>query len=32
MQKLAREKWIERAKRLGIVVPEKLKEQNKSKS
>lgn len=32
MQKLAREKWIERAKRLGIVVPDALKEQGKSKS
>jgi CBS domain containing-hemolysin-like protein len=28
MQKLAREKWRERAKRLGIVIPDKLKESN----
>jgi CBS domain containing-hemolysin-like protein len=27
MQKLARQKWRERAKRLGIVLPEKLKQQ-----
>jgi CBS domain containing-hemolysin-like protein len=26
MQKLARQKWRERAKRLGIVIPDKLKE------
>lgn len=29
MQKLAREKWRERAKRLGIVMPEKSKEQGR---
>ncbi len=29
MQKLARQKWRERAKRLGIVIPEKLKEPEK---
>lgn len=28
MQKLARQKWRERAKRLGIVIPDKLKEIN----
>ncbi|WP_428235927.1 CNNM domain-containing protein [Gracilimonas sp.] len=28
MQKLARQKWRERAKRLGIVLPEKLKQQS----
>ncbi|SMO84138.1 CNNM domain-containing protein [Gracilimonas mengyeensis] len=28
MQKLARQKWRERAKRLGIVIPEKLKEKH----
>lgn len=28
MQKLARQKWRERAKRLGIVLPEKLKKEN----
>lgn len=32
MQELAREKWIERAKRLGIVIPDALKEKGKSKS
>lgn len=30
MQKLARQKWRERAKRLGIVIPEELKEQDNS--
>jgi CBS domain containing-hemolysin-like protein len=30
MQKLARQKWRERAKRLGIVIPDKLKEVNTS--
>ncbi|MGN8225753.1 CBS domain-containing protein [Gracilimonas sp. BCB1] len=29
MQKLARQKWRERAKRLGIVLPDKLKQQGK---
>lgn len=32
MQKLARQKWRERAKRLGIVLPEKLKQQQSEKA